>query len=50
MTRLFLVLFPILLVTACAEEVMERPMVEVVVEPVVLEPYQPESEYVGRDQ
>lgn len=48
MTRLFLVLFPILLVTACAEEVMERPMVEVVVEPVVLEPYQPESEYVGR--
>jgi membrane fusion protein, multidrug efflux system len=48
MTRLFLVLFPILLATACAEEVMERPMVEVVVEPVVLEPYQPESEYVGR--
>ncbi|TDG15315.1 efflux RND transporter periplasmic adaptor subunit [Seongchinamella unica] len=36
------------LATACSEEVPQRPMVDVVVEPVVLEPYQPEQEYVGR--
>ena len=36
------------LLAACSEEAPQRPMVEVVVEPVVLEPYQPEHEYVGR--
>ncbi|RLQ21007.1 efflux RND transporter periplasmic adaptor subunit [Seongchinamella sediminis] len=36
------------LVVACVEEAPERPLVEVVIEPVALEPYQPEREYVGR--
>jgi membrane fusion protein (multidrug efflux system) len=48
MMRLFFVVTAIALVSACAEEPPARPMVEVVVDAVVLEPYQPESEYVGR--
>ena len=39
-----------LLLTACAEEVPPPRVVEVVVADVVLEPYRPKSEYVGRLQ
>ena len=48
MLRIMLAAFLVTLATACTEEVPQRPMVEVVVEPVALEPYQPEQEYVGR--
>ena len=48
MIRILLVATAMLLGAACSEEAPERPMVEVVVDTVVLEPYQPESEYVGR--
>ena len=36
------------LLYSCAEEPPPRPVVEVVVDEVVLEPYRPQSEYVGR--
>lgn len=39
-----------LLLGACAEEQPGRPITEVVVDRVALEPYQPKSEYVGRLQ
>ena len=39
-----------LLAVACTQEPPPAPMVEVVVDRVVLEPYQPKSEYVGRLQ
>ncbi|PLW68475.1 efflux RND transporter periplasmic adaptor subunit [Pseudohalioglobus lutimaris] len=44
-----LFIFPLLLI-ACSEEAVLPPMIEVVVDQVVLEPYQPKSEYVGRLQ
>ena len=39
-----------LIITGCAEELSPQRVVEVVVDEVVLEPYQPKSEYVGRLQ
>jgi membrane fusion protein (multidrug efflux system) len=40
----------LLLLTGCAEEVSPPRVVEVVVDEVVLEPYRPKSQYVGRLQ
>mgnify|MGYP001546099643 CR=1 FL=1 len=49
MTRfLTLTVATLLLLQACAEESLPPRMVEVVVDTVRLEPYRPESEYVGR--
>ena len=48
MMRILLVAAAVLLASACSEEVPQRPMVEVVVDAVTSEPYQPQSEYVGR--
>ena len=43
-------LIAVLLLVACTEEAPQRPPVQVVVDKVVAEPYQPKSEYVGRLQ
>ena len=48
MIRIVLAITTMLMVAGCSRELPERPMVEVVVEPVILEPYQPQQEYVGR--
>lgn len=48
-TRIGLLILPLIL-GACSQEAPLPPMVEVVVDKVVLEPYQPKSEYVGRLQ
>ena len=51
MTRiLFTVTAALLLLIGCAEEVSSPRVVEVVVDEVVLEPYRPKSQYVGRLQ
>ena len=47
-TAIMLFLTPLLV--ACTQELAPPPMVEVVVDKAVLEPYQPKSEYVGRLQ
>ena len=44
----YFLLAAVVLLTGCADEQPERPIVEVVVDKVVLEPYRPQSEYVGR--
>ncbi len=43
-------LLTIVMLIACSEEAQQRPPVQVVVDEVVSEPYQPKSEYVGRLQ
>ena len=43
-------LLSIVMLIACSEEAQQRPPVQVVVDEVVSEPYQPKSEYVGRLQ
>ncbi|MEH6585059.1 MAG: efflux RND transporter periplasmic adaptor subunit [Halioglobus sp.] len=48
MMRILLVAAAALLLSACSKEAPPRPMVEVVVDAVTSEPYQPQSEYVGR--
>ena len=48
MTRILCLLFPSLLLLACADEAPPPRIVEVVVDEVVIEPYRPKSEYVGR--
>lgn len=50
MQRLILLILPLLFLPACSEEAPPRPMVEVVVDTVVSEPFQPKREYVGRLQ
>ena len=50
MQRPLLIALAAPLLFACGEEILERPMVQVVVDTVVLEPYQPKREYVGRLQ
>lgn len=50
MIRSCITLISISLLVACAEEAPPPPMVEVVVDTVVSEPYQPKREYVGRLQ
>lgn len=49
-TRVVLTLISALLVAACAEEEAPPHVVEVIVDEVRSEPYQPKSEYVGRLQ
>ena len=45
----YLAILPfVLLLAACSEEPPPRPIPEVAVAPVVLEPYRPKSSYVGR--
>lgn len=48
--RIFLTLLSVLLVSACSEEAPPPRVIEVVVEKVVAEPYQPQREFVGRLQ
>lgn len=43
-------LLTIVTLIACSEEAQQRPPVQVVIDEVVSEPYQPKSEYVGRLQ
>jgi membrane fusion protein (multidrug efflux system) len=50
MQRLLVSVTVLMLVVACSDEAPERPMVQVVVDKVVLEPFQPKREYVGRLQ
>ncbi len=45
-----LVLLVITLMVACSEEAPKQPVIEVIVDDVVLQPYQPNSTYVGRLQ
>ena len=48
--RIYLALLSVVLLFACTEDVPPPPVVEVVVDRVVAEPYQPKREYVGRLQ
>lgn len=50
MSRLIAITAMTLLAVACSKEAPPRPMVEVVVDTVVSEPFQPKREYVGRLQ
>ncbi|MEM1112965.1 MAG: efflux RND transporter periplasmic adaptor subunit [Pseudomonadota bacterium] len=45
---LLFTLLAVILLQSCAEEAPPRPIVEVVIDEVVSEPYRPQSEYVGR--
>lgn len=48
MTRTLITLLSVLLLAACADEAPPPRIAEVVVDEVVLEPYQPKRQYVGR--
>ncbi|QFU77144.1 efflux RND transporter periplasmic adaptor subunit [Halioglobus maricola] len=48
MPRILLAALLLPLISACSEEAPQMPMVEVIVDKVVSEPYQPEQEFVGR--